>query len=143
MSVHNQVLIRAISGVGVDNGERARFRSVALIFERQPSVKSTTVLFYTGGTRRRAARPAPSSEHARTTPVADGVGHDNPSFVAARLHIPESELNTLQLLPVPNGTIDLQYAPSPPNTWVAQGFSVSAAGDVDVERFRGVGVGRQ
>ena len=32
---------------------------------------------------------------------------------------------------IPDGTIDLQYAPSPPNTWVAQGFSVCAAGDVD------------
>ena len=31
----------------------------------------------------------------------------------------------------PDGTIDLQHAPSPPNSWVAQGLGVSAAGDVD------------
>ena len=31
----------------------------------------------------------------------------------------------------PDGTIDLQHLPSPPNSWVAQGLGVSAAGDVD------------
>ena len=30
-----------------------------------------------------------------------------------------------------DGTIDLQHAPSPPNSWVAPGLRVSAAGDVD------------
>ena len=56
-----------------------------------------------------------------------GGGQSNNSYImsGAGLGSADSAYGTA------DGVIDLQHAPSPPNSWEAQGLSVSAAGDVD------------